>query len=117
MRRVTIRFAAIGLAATGFAALAALTGAAEARDGCGPGWFFNGVRCVPGRAGPPPVIVAPPPPPPVYAPPPRAVGPRGWVFAGPDKWGKPMYYPGPRGNCPPGGFTLQDGLCKPYRGF
>jgi hypothetical protein len=97
----------------GVAALAAMASVAEARDGCGQGWFFNGVRCVPFRAGPP-VVVAPPPP--VYAPRP-APGPRGWAFAGPDKWGKPTYFPGPRGNCPPGGFTLQDGLCKPYRGF
>lgn len=95
------------LLVVGFAALAALMGAAEARDGCGPGWFFNGVRCVP-RAGPP-VVVAPPPPPVVVA-------PRGFAYAGPDRWGKPMYYPGPRGICPRG-FTIQAGLCRPYRGF
>lgn len=94
------------------AALTAFAGVAEARDGCGRGWFYNGIRCVP-MAGPPPVVVAPP----VYAPPPpRYVAPRGYAFAGPDRWGKPTYYPGPRGRCPQG-FTVQDGLCKPYRGF
>jgi hypothetical protein len=95
-----------------FLALAALTafaGVAEARDGCGRGWFYNGYRCVP-MAGPP-VVVAPP----VYAPP-RYVAPRGFAYAGPDRWGKPQYYPGPRGSCPRG-FTVQSGLCKPYRGF
>ncbi|HWV54139.1 GCG_CRPN prefix-to-repeats domain-containing protein [Pseudorhodoplanes sp.] len=80
------------------AALAVFGGVAEARDGCGRGFFYNGYRCVPMRAGPP-------------APPPQA-----FVFAGPDRWGKPQYYPGPRGQCPRG-FTLQSGLCKPYRGF
>lgn len=91
----------------GFAALAALTGVAEARDGCGPGWFFNGIRCVPARAAPPP--------PPVYVPPRPAPGP-GPGFAGTDQWGKPMYFPGPGGRCPRN-FTIQSGLCKPYRGF
>ena len=93
------------LLVVGFAALAALTSFAEARDGCGPGWFFNGVRCVPARVAPPPV----------YAPRP-APAPGGWAFAGTDQWGKPMYFPGPRGNCPRN-FTVQSGLCKPYRGF
>jgi hypothetical protein len=95
------------------AAVMASAGAADARDGCGRGFFFDGVGCVPMRAGPP-VIVAPPP---VYIPPPpRYVAPRGFVFAGPDRWGKPTYYPGRRGQCPRD-FTVQDGLCKPYRGF
>lgn len=97
MRPVLIGFVAL------MAALMALAGAAEARDGCGRGFFFNGVRCVPMRAGPP-VIVAPP------------RGPRGWAPAGPDRWGQPTYFPGPRGSCPPR-YTVQDGLCKPYRGF
>lgn len=93
------------------AALLAFVGVAEARDGCGRGWYYNGYRCVP-MAGPP-VVVAPP----VYAPPPppRYVAPRGFVYAGPDRWGKPQYYP-MRGRCP-AGFTVQSGLCKPYRGF
>lgn len=86
----------------GFAALMALAGAAEARDGCGGGFFFNGVRCVPMRAAPPPG----------YRPPP----PRAWAPAGLDRWGQPTYFPGPRGSCPPR-YTVQDGICKPYRGF
>lgn len=98
-----------------FVAVTAFAGVAEARDGCGRGWYYNGYRCVP-MAGPPPGAYIPPPPPPVYAPPPpRYVGPRGFVYAGPDRWGKPQYYP-IRGRCPQG-YTVQDGLCKPYRGF
>jgi hypothetical protein len=81
-----------------FAALTAFAGVAEARDGCGPGWFYNGYRCVP-MGGPPPVVVVP----------------RGFAYAGPDRWGHPQYYP-MRGRCPQG-FTVQAGLCKPYRGF
>jgi hypothetical protein len=103
-----MRFVLIGLAA-----LVSLASAAEARDGCGPGFFFNGIRCVPMRAGPPPVIIAPPPPPRVVVAPPR--GPRGWAPAGLDRWGQPMYIPSPRGACPPR-YTVQDGVCKPYRG-
>ena len=100
-----MRFVLIGLAA-----LATLASAAEARDGCGRGFFFNGVRCVP--AGPPPVIIAPPPP--VVVVPPR--GPRGRAPAGLHRRGQPMYIPSPRGACPPR-YTVQDGVCKPYRGF
>jgi hypothetical protein len=89
------------------AALTAFAGVAEARDGCGRGWFYNGYRCVP--SGPPPGAYIPPPPAPRY------VAPRGFAFAGPDRWGHPQYYP-IRGRCPQG-FTVQSGLCKPYRGF
>lgn len=105
MRSVVMALGALGL-------LAATAGIAEARNGCGPGWYYNGYRCVPAQAAP---RYAPP----VYAPPryaPRAAGPRGYVFAGPDRWGKPTYYPRRGGQCP-GGFTVQDGLCKPYRGY
>jgi len=112
MKKTLLAMAA--LAAFAAAAPVGFTGVAEARDGCGRGFYFNGFRCVPMRAGPPVVVV----PPPVYVPPPppRYVAPRGFVFAGADRWGKPQYYPGPRGQCPRG-FTLQAGLCKPYRGF
>jgi len=100
MRKTILSGALLALAA-----VAASAGVAEARDGCGRGFFYNGVRCVPMRAAPP-VVVAPP----------RYVAPRGFVYAGPDRWGKPQYYPGPRGSCPRN-FTVQSGLCKPYRGF
>lgn len=79
------------------ATLTALAGVAEARDGCGRGFFFNGVRCVPMRAGPPAPV-------------------RAWQPAGLDRWGQMTYWPGPRGSCPPR-YTVQDGICKPYRGF
>lgn len=91
------------------AALTAFAGVAEARDGCGRGFFFNGVQCVPMRAGPPVVVV----PPPVVV---RPAPVRAWRPAGVDRWGQMTYWPGPRGNCPPR-YTVQDGLCKPYRGF
>lgn len=94
------------------AAVAAFAGIAEARDGCGRGFFFDGWRCVPMRAGPP-VVVVPPPPPVIVRPAPVA---RGWAPAGPDRWGQMTFWPGPRGSCPPR-YTVQDGICKPYRGF
>lgn len=95
------------------AALTAFAGVAEARDGCGRGFFFNGNRCVPMRAGPP-VVVVPPPPPVVVRPAPVMRG--GWRPAGPDRWGQMTFWPGPRGSCPHR-YTVQDGVCKPYRGF
>lgn len=33
-----------------------------------------------------------------------------------DRHGQQTYYPGPRGQCPRG-YTVQDGVCKPYRGY
>jgi hypothetical protein len=67
----------------------AAAGAAEARNGCGPGYYFNGARCV--RNAPPPPRYAPPPP--------------------------PAYRYGPYRRVCPYGFTVQDGVCKPYRGY
>ena len=49
----------------GVAALGAIATAADARDGCGRGWYFNGYRCVPEPPpryyGPPPTYYGPPP--------------------------------------------------------
>lgn len=78
------------------AALTAFAGVAEARDGCGRGFAFDGFRCVPSaRPGP---------------------GPGAWQPAGVDRHGQMTYWPGPRRSCPPR-YTVQDGVCKPYRGF
>jgi hypothetical protein len=79
----------IALALLGMAALAAVPGDADARNGCGRGFFYNGYRCVPmGRQ--------------YYAP--RAYAPEYRV-----------YRRGSNG-CPPH-YTVQDGVCKPYRGY
>jgi hypothetical protein len=84
-------FAIVALTAFAGVTPSGFTGVAEARDGCGRGFVFDGRRCVPVR------------------------GPS-WRPAGPDRWGQMTYWPGPRRSCPPR-YTVQDGLCKPYRGF
>lgn len=65
----------------------------------------------------------PPPPPPYYGEryygEPRHRGyaqPRSFRPAYVDRHGIQTYYPGRRGTCPPR-YTVQDGVCKPYRGF
>ena len=89
MRKILcISVAAIGLGMIGI-------GTADARDGCGPGLFYNGRGCVPQY---------------------RAYGPRYYdsgygSYARYRRSGHP-YYP----SCGHPGFTVQDGVCKPYRG-
>ena len=96
----------------GVAALALLSSRADARDGCGQGWFFNGVACAPQERGYP--------------------GYRGYNPGYRDYYGGPRYYPQQRnyyGNtvrptmgrngsisCSNPNYTWQDGACKPYRG-
>ena len=85
--------------ALGVAAVAALSSGAEARDGCGPGWYFDGYRCRPmGREyyGPP-----------RYVPGPRYVDPA-------HPYGYRYNYGDPR--CGRPNYTIQDGVCKPYAG-
>lgn len=103
------------------AALAVVSTAAEARDGCGRGYFFNGYRCVPERSYGPPRDYYGPPPGRYYGPPrDRYYGPprdEGTVFrfdfgGGGDHR---RYAPPVRGRCQRG-YTIQDGLCKPYTG-
>ena len=76
---------------------------AEARDGCGRGWYYNGYRCVPSGGGP---------------------------YYGGSRYNPGSYYaPNFRGNvvrpvmgrngaisCSNPNYTWQDGACKPYRG-
>jgi hypothetical protein len=101
----------------GFAALTAISTIAEAADGCGRGWFYNGRRCVPMDEpmyrrdyGPPQYRGDYGPP--VNRGPQLRLGPGG---------GEGTRYSPPNpayktwNNCPPN-FTVQDGLCKPYRG-
>ena len=85
--------------ALGVAAVAALSGGAEARDGCGPGWYFDGYRCRPMAReyyGPP-----------RYVPGPRYVDPA-------HPYGYRYNYGDPR--CGRPNYTIQDGVCKPYSG-
>ena len=99
------------------AATAVAMSSAEARDGCGQGWFFNGVSCVPQERGytQPGYGYGYRPEPRYYQEQPRYYddGPRYYRGGG----GSGMY----RGrdgqlHCNNPGFTIQDGVCKPYRG-
>jgi hypothetical protein len=112
----------------GVAALAAVATDAVAADGCGPGWYYNGRHCAPdtefnyGYPPPPPPIYYPAPPPAYYLPLPDD------DYDPPETGGLHLRFgleearylppnPGFRtwNNCP-AGFTIQDGLCKPYTG-
>lgn len=100
MARLTLLLAAA-------ATLTLMMSFAEARDGCGRGWFYNGRACVQEDDDGPTY----------YRPPPRP------------SYDTPRYYrerrnPNPdcyfyRGRriCCPHRWTVQDGVCKPYRGF
>lgn len=93
MRGITIALLSI-------AALAFTADLAQARDGCGSGRYFNGYRCawMGGRTMVPRVYE-------------RTYGTVGS--------GSGYYRPNPRfgGSGCQRGYTVQDGLCKPYRGF
>ena len=80
------------------AALGSVSTAAEARDGCGRGLFYNGYRCVPQQ--------------------------REYYGGGPDRrfFQERREYRGgydgrQRGaRCANPSYTVQDGVCKPYSG-
>lgn len=55
------------------------------------------------------------PPPRRYGPPPGFYGPPGGYYGGPPR--QQQRYAPPRGGRCPAGHTIQDGLCKPYRGY
>jgi hypothetical protein len=95
----------------GIAASTVISTVAEAEDGCGRGWYYNEQRCVPMDT-------------PTYQP--RYRGDYGPVDHGPQLLLGPREREGARysppnpafktwNNCPPN-YTVQDGLCKPYRG-
>ena len=93
------------------AATAVAVSSAEARDGCGQGWFFNGVACAPMERGyaPPPGFG--------YRPEPQYYQPRYYDGSSYYRGGNGMY----RGrdgqlHCNNRTFTIQNGVCKPYRG-
>jgi len=113
----------------GIAALGVISAVAKAEDdGCGRGWYYDGRGCVPLNQ---PGYYPPPPPPPIYYPPP----PPAYYLPPPDYEYEPPVDRGPQlrfdtdeaqysppnpsfktwNNCPPN-FTVQDGLCKSYKG-
>jgi hypothetical protein len=123
----------------GIAALAVISTVAEAVDGCGRGWYYDGRGCVPLNQPdynqPPPPDYYQPPAPGYYQPPPPP--PAGYYQPPPIGYYEPPVERGPQlrfdpdddearysppnpafktwNNCPPN-FTVQDGLCKPYTG-
>jgi len=91
----------------GLAALAAGFECAKADDGCGRGRYYNGYRCAPieGREyyGPPGYSGRPP----------AEYYPRG---PGRGENSQDCYNVGGRRICCPKQWTVQDGVCKPYKG-
>lgn len=89
-------------AVLGFGVLIALAQPARAADGCGEGRYYNGFRCAPMGGG--------------YSEERR--------YAPPGYYGQPAHPPGRpdcysyhgRRICCPHRWTVQDGVCKPYRG-
>ncbi len=79
------------IALLAFAAFASTADVAAARDHCGPYRYWNGYRCAPIGG--------------YYR------GPR---YYDPNAAGRRVY--GPSYPCSPG-WSLQDGVCKPYRGY
>lgn len=96
------------------AATAVAVSSAEARDNCGRGWFFNGVACVQQERGYAPEYR---PEPRYYQEQPRYYDGGQRYYRGGGGGGSGMYRDG-RGqlHCNNPGFTVQDGVCKPYRG-
>ena len=95
----------------GMAALTVPTTYADARDGCGRGWFHNGFACVQqegprygGGSG-------------FYDDGPR-YAPRQYYRQEPQYYGPPRPTMGRNGaiSCNNPGYTFQDGACKPYTG-
>lgn len=109
------RKAALMAGGIAIAALAALATSAEARDGCGRGWYWDGYACAPQYAGPPGY---------------RGYGPPRGRYRGIDRpiygessYGRPEIWFRPYVNrhgqlqCAQPGYTVQDGVCKRYRGY
>jgi hypothetical protein len=86
----------IFVALFGLAVLVATSSAGQAADGCGRGRYWNGYRCVPMH---------------------NNYGPYGPVYRGPAGYPRPYIdrYGVPR--CTDLRFSVQDGVCKPYRGY
>jgi hypothetical protein len=108
IRRIEMR--AVLLTATiGMAALALSGNPSHAAQGCGPGWYYNGFRCVPAHG---PGYRGYDDGPRYYREAPRY---RGGDYA--DRahpYGHGHDYGDPR--CGRPNYTIQDGVCKPYTG-
>jgi hypothetical protein len=107
---------------------------ADARDGCGRGWYFDGNACRPqgggygGPGGYGPGYGSGPGYGPEYGPP-RSSGygarPSGYdqpiyqqdSFGNPEIWYQPYSDQYGRPMCRQHRYTVQDGYCKPYRGY
>ena len=106
------------------AATAVAASSAEARDGCGQGWFFNGVSCAPQERGygPPQGYGYQQPQPRYYQEPQqRYYQERQYYDDGPRNYGGGGGVQIIRGrdgqlHCSHPKYTIQDGVCKPYRG-
>lgn len=94
MRRIAILLLSI-------TALASTSELAAARDGCGPGRYWNGYRCAGSGYGPG-----------TYG---YGAGPY-YGQRGRDA-GNGVYQRRGQLYCYRPGFTVQDGVCKPYRGY
>jgi hypothetical protein len=88
----------------GVAALAVVSSPAVARDGCGRGWFYNGVSCVQEEYRPAPR----------YYDGPRYYRPEPRVYY--DNRVRPTMGANGSISCGNPRFTWQDGACRPYRG-
>jgi hypothetical protein len=88
-------------AVLGTAALLTTTSTGSAADGCGRGRYWNGYGCAPMRAHIRPRYGR------------DAIAGQN-SFGDPEVWFRPHY--GYGATCPRG-FTVQDGVCKRYRGY
>lgn len=107
---------------------------ADARDGCGRGWFWNGSACAQDEEDDSPTYTEPPPRyygghrgprlepvPRYYSPPPPRYTDR--PIYGHNSSGRPEVWFRPYRNqvgalaCAQPGYTVQDGVCKRYRGY
>jgi hypothetical protein len=108
------------IAVAGLVAFAALAETATARDGCGRGWYFNGQACVPmgGETMGAPNYAGP-----NYAAPNYAAPAYGRPIYGQNSYGQPeIWFPAVvdrygRPGCAQPGYTVQDGVCKRFRGY
>jgi len=103
----------LSLLLAGAATLIALS-AAEARDGCGQGWFYNGVSCAQEEGQPHRYYNDGP----VYAPQRQYYREPRSYLPPPSPYNRPRPVMGANGqiSCNNPNFTWQDGACKPYRG-
>lgn len=108
----------IAILILGLTVVAASAGTSKAEDGCGRGYYWNGYRCAPFRYEPRHRYEErrrhewrrdwrrhyDPPPPPRY-------------YNHRSRYHRPDHRRWHTWNGCPSHYTVQDGLCKPYRGY